>query len=485
VKHPEEVFGPNPLLEPYAPFVPLSELPRKLWREPLKGVPWRMVPPESRVTLLAAQESHFFPTTEAVAIASAIQEGLRASIMRRNPLLPKEQRRIDQLALLGGNRDIDRPMLQSLASPASGGIVSAETGEGKTTTIRRALDVFAPEQFVVHGPSQAGGWMTFTQICYLHVDLPFNGSRGGLLARIVGGIDALIGSEYSENLRKTRNLDAQVVFVMKVLSMHRVGMLVLDEGQKDNFDECAWQREFVLFFLAVMNFGIPIVLCGHPKAFTSLLVVGQVMRRFSDIGYFQLNRAVNELDESWSKAYVPGVMRFLLCETIEDVDSIIQCSHVETGGGRGLFAARWLDAQRIALLRRGTSATVTLADFQNSRDSPRCTELYRMARWMQGHAQAGAFDDISNASAAAGSGSEGTSTGESGPGEPNVDPKAVPKAIQRLLNDEQRRAKERERKAKKDAELLKNTTPEDLRTSMRVLEIMAGLGETQRELLGS
>ena len=317
------------------------------------------------------------------------------------------------------------------------------------------------------------------------MDLPFNGSRGGLLARIIGGVDALIGSSYGENLRKLRNLDAQVVFVMKILSVHRTGMLVLDEGQQDNFDECAWQREFVLFFLAVMNFGIPILLCGHPSAFTSLRVVGQVMRRFSDMGYFQLHRAADATDHSWSKVYVPGVMRFLLCESVDDAEEIIQCSHQETGGGRGLFVARWLEAQRTALLRRGDKATVTRADFQNSRHSPHCTELYRMAQWMRGHAQAGAFDDIASAPVAANPASQDGSTTESTPSMDNADPKAVPKAIQRLMKEGQRRAKEKERKANKDVELLKNTTPEDLRRSMRVLDIMAGLGESQRELLGS
>jgi hypothetical protein len=480
MKHPEDVFGPNPLLEPFAPFIPLSELPGKLWNEPLEGVPWREVAPESRVALLAAQNLHFFPTAPAVEIAAALQEGLRASIMRRNPFLAKEQRRINQMALLSG--EINRSVLQALASPASGGIIAGETGEGKTTITRRALEVFAPQQVVVHAPSQAGGWTRFTQICYLHVDLPFNGSRGGLLARIIGGVDALIGSNYSENLRKLRNLDAQVVFVMKILSMHRVGTLVLDEGQLDNFEECAWQREFVLFFLAVMNFGIPIVLCGHPSAFTSLLDVGQVMRRFSDIGYFTLLRTVDASDESWSKAYVPGVMSFSLCEAIEDAEKIIQCSHEETGGGRGLFVARWLETQRIALLRGGATATLTLSDFQNSRYSPRCTELYRMARWMGGDADAGAFDDISSAPVATASGSKPPSVVD---GVRTAGRDSVPVAMQRLVRDAQRRAKHKERKANKDAELLKNTKPEDLRTSFRVLEIMAGLGETQRELLGS
>jgi hypothetical protein len=178
-------------------------------------------------------------------------------------------------------------------------------------------------------------------------------------------------------------------------------------------------------------------------------------------------------------------MRFLLCEAIEDADKIIQCSHDETGGGRGLFVARWLEAQRIALLRRGATATVTFADFQHSRHSPRCTELYRMAQWMKGNAQAGPFDDVSRASVTTPSGSEAGSPAESNPGGTTGDRKAVPKAIQNLMKDAQRRAKEKERKENKNAELLKNTKPEDLRTSMRVLEIMAGLGETQRELLGS
>ena len=182
---------------------------------------------------------------------------------------------------------------------------------------------------------------------------------------------------------------------------------------------------------------------------------------------------------------MPGVMRFLLCEAVEDREKIIQCSHEETGGGRGLFVARWLETQRIALLRRGAAATMTLEDFHNARYSPRCTELYRMAQWMRGQKQAGAFDDISSAPSAVGAASDAGSSTESKPGTAKTDPKAVPKAIQNLMKDAQRRAKAKERKANKDAELLKNTTPEDLRKSMRVLEIMAGLEKTQRDLLGT
>jgi hypothetical protein len=104
---------------------------------------------------------------------------------------------------------------------------------------------------------------------------------------------------------------------------------------------------------------------------------------------------------------------------------------------------------------------------------------------MKGNAQAGPFDDVSRASVTTPSGSEAGSPAESNPGGTTGDRKAVPKAIQNLMKDAQRRAKEKERKENKNAELLKNTKPEDLRTSMRVLEIMAGLGETQRELLGS
>src|SRR5690606_17074024 len=117
-------------IEGLAPYIPISELPRALLNEPLKGVPWKKISPERRIPLLQQLEDHFFPTPQVIDIADAIQSAMRASLARRNPLSQKEQRRINQLALLQADGNPSLAQLQPLACTASGGIVAAETGVG-------------------------------------------------------------------------------------------------------------------------------------------------------------------------------------------------------------------------------------------------------------------------------------------------------------------------------------------------------------------
>ena len=484
--HPEELLGENPLLEGLSPFIPISRLPKALFCAPLENVPWRSLEPELREPLLALHSDHFFPTAMAIEIASSIQASLRASLTRRNPLAPREQRRINLLALLNGEM---RPeVLQSLATPASGGIIAAETGAGKTTILRRALEVIAPEQIVKHSHSAACGWASLIQVHYLHIDLPSNGSRGGLIARILGGMDSVIGTDYVGKHLRLRNLDQSLLLVMKVLSIHRVGLLVVDEGQQDNFDECAWQREFVLFFLCLMNLGIPVVLSGHPMAFSNLAAVAQVMRRFSDVGLFELNRALRGDEEWWHDALVPGVMRFNLCESIENASTILNMSQPATGGIPGLFSARWIESQRIALRRGGEIATLTAADFEFSEKSPRCIALVKMARWLESNpALDSGYTDLarpSNSEPDGGGQSAVSSTaatkgigGDSSPTRSDLN-----RALSKLAEAEKRDAARRTTRQQKNKDLLDKLSPDDLRNAKSTLDLFAGLGTVQQEL---
>lgn len=480
--HPEKLLGENPLFEGISPFIPMSKLPKALLREPLANVPWQSIEPELREPYLGLHTEHFFPTSDSIEIVASIQASVRAGLMRRNPLAPQEHRRINQLALLDG--DVRPDVLQSLASPASGGIVAAETGAGKTSVLRRALELIAPEQVIVHGHSVACGWSRMVQISYLYVDLPSNGSRGGLITRILGGVDAIVGTDYVGKHQRLRNIDQSLLLAMKVLSIHRVGLLVLDEGQQDNFEECAWQREFVLFFLCLMNLGIPIVLSGHPMAFSNLESVAQVMRRFSDIGFFKLSRALRGDESWWRDALVPGVMRFNLCESIEDVETIQRLSQPTTAGIPGLFAARWVESQRIALRRGGAKAQLLPADFEIAGESPRCIALEKIARWLGPYTPSDSgYTDLSRRpSPEPDSAGETTASTAASPGNSLVDRPDVNRALKKLADQEKRDVAKRTARQQKNKELLEQLSPEDLRNAQGTLGILTGLEAAQQEL---
>jgi hypothetical protein len=482
--HPELILGPNPLLEGLAPYVQISKLPAALAREPLKEVPWRDLSPEYRIPLLQMQAQHFCPTSHSVDIAAAIQRAIRGGLVQRNPLAPAEQRRINQIAILQAGENASLRSLQPLASPASGGILAAETGFGKTTNVLRALEVAAPDQVIVHGRSEACGWCRLTQLAYLKAELPSNSSRGGLLASITGALDAVLSTDYEGQLRRCKNLDPKIILVLKLLALHRVGLLVLDEAQPGNLDHCEWQSEFVRFFLAMMNLGVPMLLCGHPQAFATICTSAQLVRRFSSIGAFYPERAMDDTATWWSKAFVPGMMRFNVCDQIEDSAAIQQASREAAGGIPGVFAIQWKEAQSIALARGGEKAVLTSKDYLAAQQSPHLQQLTKMAGWLKGTStDTQGYTDLEPSPVV----DSQTAPGES----PSQKPKAkndaqlrrkVVTEVDKLRRKAARQAAREAAKLAKDREQISKLSPEDLRAGGRTLDILAGLEKYQQDL---
>lgn len=479
--HPELIYGRNPLLEAAAPYVPFVNLPDALGHEPLQAIDWRSMTPERRVALLNPETEHYSACRLFFEISDSIQNMLRGGLMARNPLSVAEQRRINTLALSGS---LEQARLQSLRVRASGGLCAAITGMGKSANLERTLKVIAPQQVVVHSKSEVCGWSSLTQVLYLIIDAPFNGTRGGLLARIVEGLDILLGTDYSATLRKLRNLDASLLFVTKLLSNHRVGMLAIDENQKDNLDESMWQRSFVLFFLGLMNLGIPVLLLGNPLAFRALEADSQVMRRFSTAGYYRLTPAATSSEDWWSKDYVPGMCEYSFCDEIPPIAEIVERTFEMSGGVPGLFRLIWIEAQRIALRRGGDRVCLTAEDLQAAAKSPRGKELVAIASQILGKTSLQRFIDIPlNA---------GGGVCDSGPSSPDSDndPGCSPEGVKKppdqaaLVRAQiERSMKAKEKAAAKRKDKADHLSAEDLRIFELKMENFAGFEGIQEPLL--
>lgn len=473
-----DTWKANPLLEGLTPFIPVSEMPSTLINEPLEHMDWRSVRPELREQYLALHDHHFFPTRLAVDIGVRLQAALLGSLVARNPCDTGEQRRINQLALLECKRLPDT--LTGLANPASGGIIAARTGLGKTSIVKRALEVIAPSQVMIHSRSEVAGWSKLVQIAYLRLDFPSNGTRGGLVERILAEVDQLVGTDYSSASRRLRNLDASLVLVMKVLSCHRVGMLVLDELQMRNFDECQWRTEFVMFLLCLLNLGIPLVLCGQPGAFTAVREEDQTLRRFSTIGYFTLHRAATNEDAWWANEFVKGVMRFNLCEQIDQPGEIVTASRHLAAGVPGYFVALWIEAQRLALRRREAAAKITPADVHNAVAADAIGELMRLVRNIEppetqppgGKENAPPNTDGSHI-VAKGKPARTSRTTDS----------PLTQAVNNARRAERRRQQEEARTAARTEEFKKTLPPDDVRLANHALELLAGLDQYQEDML--
>ena len=254
-------------------------------------------------------------------------------------------------------------------------------------------------------------------------------------------------------------------------------MLVVDENQQSNFDECLWQGEFILFFLALMNLGIPVLLLGNPLAFGSLESMSQVMKRFSAAGYHHLLPAASAKEDWWQLDFLPGLSRYQLCEGLPSIDDIRDKTFVNTGGIPGLHAALFAEGQRIALRRGGTRADLTLEDLAEACDSPTYSQLAKIARQVTGESAGNQFVDLpSRRSSPVNAQSSDPTAHDAG----DLDP-AVLAQIRKLTAKYARTQKAKAAEAIKYQKAVDGLAEGDLRVAQTTLEILAGFFETKAE----
>lgn len=375
---PELLFGPNPLIEAIPPFIPFGELMRSLLHYPLERIPqWREVPPSSREALLELSTQHFVPYQPILEVAASVQALLRRGLSIANPLMPEVRKRTNQISVASALNDFKHVSHVD----GGGGMLSGITGMGKTNAVKRALEIFSPNQVIEHSPSEQAGWARLKQCVYLYIDFPSNGTRGGLLKRIFMALDENLGTDYSDQYNRKTNLDALLVYATKLLVLHRVALLVIDEKQESSFDENPLQYEFVLFYLSLMNLGVSVLVIGNPMAFTHLQTFSQVVRRFSVGGITSLEPAPRQDTELWCKTFVPRMRKFSVVESCEVDESTRAKMEFESSAGiPGLYQPYSVEVQRIALRRsKGSVTAITLDDFVEARKSPRFIGLYKIA----------------------------------------------------------------------------------------------------------
>lgn len=469
---PEIGGGRNPLLEVLPPFIPMSGLPKALQNEPLKHINWKSLEPELREGYLSEIENHYWPVAPQLEICADIQRMLRAGLAARNPMSKEEQRRINMLALA---KDAEGVALQSLRKRAGGAIISAITGMGKSTLVERALATFSPEQIIVHKQSKDCGWSTLTQVTYLIVDAPPNATRNGLYEAIIGGLDRILGTDYSSVLRRQRNIDAGLVYVAKTLSMHRLGMLVIDENQEETLVKNHWGAEFILIFLGLMNLGVPVLLMGNPLAFTEIDTGAQLTRRFVTHGWHDLAPAASSSEKWWREQFLVGEMRFTLCENSLTVDQVADKSFKYEQGVPGLFSALWLEMNMTALRRGGKTAEMKVDDIAVAAKSPRFRKLAEISKSIHDGNKSGRYRDLPVSKVETGAGAV-----QSGKGAPSA--QDVVSAVGNIAAALKRQETRQRNKKEKDQGLRKTLTEEDLRRGTDAMSILARSQNEQDEM---
>ncbi|WP_176054449.1 ATP-binding protein [Paraburkholderia caribensis] len=361
-------FGPNVLLDVTGAFIDTTEMPSKLANRPLDRVPWQEVIVRQRVDFVEMLRVHFVPTPDAIQIAYALQKLIRAGYIERNPFLACNRARRRAIARIKLDELRTAPWFPTFARAM---VVSGITGLGKTLIVKRALELYPTTH--IHGPSVEGGWEQQIQLVHLFVQMSGDTSRLGFLDNILQEIDSATRCTNYYDMyggpKSRMSTEKLMVKIGQILSQLYCGVLVIDEIQLRNFS--GDQDLVLLFFLRLLNFGIPIVLIGNPNGFDGFQQSAQDTRRLYSGGNFELWPAFDKDDEAW-ETYVKGKLDFALMPLSFPADKrtigeFYRC----TAGVPGYFDQLWGAIQEKSL--RGNSASIPFEDIGKVYESAKMT----------------------------------------------------------------------------------------------------------------
>lgn len=118
------------------------------------------------------------------------------------------------------------------------------SGSGKTTTLNKILSTYP--QVVYHSE------FNFTQIVYLRIDCPHDGSLKSLCLHFFRAIDQALDSNYENKYALKRHSIETLLNLMRQISNHHaIGLLVIDEIQHLSVNKSGGAEKMLNFFVTL------------------------------------------------------------------------------------------------------------------------------------------------------------------------------------------------------------------------------------------
>ena len=177
---------------------------------------------------------------------------------------------------------------------AYGFTIIGVSGVGKSTAVESVLDLY-PQ--VIEHTEYDGNPFPFTQLVWLKLDCPHDGSLGGLCYSFFSAIDKIMGTSFYKEYRKSRvTIDSMMIQMTRIAHEYALGVLVIDEIQ--HLSQAKGGSDAMLnFFVTLVNtIGVPVIMIGTTKALPILQGEFRQARRGSAVGDLIWNRMKKDAD---------------------------------------------------------------------------------------------------------------------------------------------------------------------------------------------
>ncbi len=282
----------NPLIEALPAILSEDEAMDALGCYPLHREEDRQAPAHIRYHMIQTALSFFAPLPVHIDLEQRFSRLLRGGYVARNPVRPGYWNQT--IARVESVSPSNPWPLHAVSSDASGMTVVGMSGVGKTTGVDRTLGRY-PQ--VIHHNQYAGHNFTLSQIVWLKLACPFDGSIKGLCINFFQAVDDLVGTNYyASYIRSRGTVDEMLPHMARVASLHCLGVLIIDEIQHLNQASSGGSERMLNFFVQLINtIGLPVILIGTYGAMEVLSREFRQIRRGCGQGDLVWDRMKNDV----------------------------------------------------------------------------------------------------------------------------------------------------------------------------------------------
>jgi hypothetical protein len=348
-------FEGNPLVEALPPIWTTAQVMKLLNRKPNFNPDDISLPDKVRYLKIQEALTFFVPLDIHLDLEESFSSVIRMGYLGRNPRSKDYWKKIEkQLETFDQYAD----QYESNEDPswtASGFNIVGISGVGKSRSVLRILNLYP--QVIYHSKYQ-NKLFTESQIVWLKVECPRDGSLRDLCLSFFYSVDCILGTNYLEAYSKGRpTIDDLLLSMQRVASNHFLGVLVIDEIQRLSFAKSGGDVAMLNFFVKLINsIGVPVSLIGTYKAISVLSGEFSQMRRGTGQGDVVWHRMEN--DEQWD-LFVKTMWKYQYTkQKVEFTDKLKNALYHESQGITDFAVKLFYFAQKRAIESESEKITV-------------------------------------------------------------------------------------------------------------------------------
>jgi AAA domain len=289
-------FEGNPLAEALPPLLTTEQVIKRLNYKLEFNPSNTLLPDKERFLHIQEALTFFVPLDVHLELEESFASIIRMGYLSRNPFLKEYWLKINKKL---ETFDQYAEQYESDSDPswtASGFNIVGISGVGKSRSVIRILNLYP--QVIRHSEYENAAF-TESQIVWLKIECPRDGSLRDLCLSFFYSVDSIVGTTYFEDYSKGKPSIDNLLLSMKIVAAnHFLGVLVIDEIQRLSFAKSGGADSMLNFFVALINtIGVPVVLVGTYKAISILSGEFSQMRRGTGQGDVVWHRMDN--DDQW------------------------------------------------------------------------------------------------------------------------------------------------------------------------------------------